>query len=272
MIDRCVFGMHHLNITQIGSLYDGKTHLSHCSYELDLAGQDSGIDYWYNELPHTYWKVAGRFGSKNTGNTWFFWSCDKDGKAIPVRWADGTDRVTTLAMTHSGADYRLGQIIAPHKVLYQEGTSGHAAGNHIHLEIAEGCVNRKIQNAKGYYNIVNIVDARRVMWILDGFTTVVSTKGLTFKHCDSATVEEEDDMIYIRAKRAALNVREKLSFNLLKTNNSTILRTIPKGQRARVTHFTERFEADGFEWCQVEYDGISGYCQMDTTYYLLERD
>lgn len=271
MTDRLVFGMHHLNITQIGSLYDGKTHLSHASYELDLAGEDSGIDYWYNKMPNTYWKIAGRFGSKSTGNTYFFWSCDATGKAIPVRWADGTDRVTTLAMTHSNADYKLGKIIAPGEIMYQEGTAGHASGNHIHLEIAEGCVNRKIQNAKGYYNIVNIVDARRVMWILDGYTTVVNTKGLNFKHCDKVPVEEED-VIYIRAKRSALNIRQGLEFNAFKTNTTKVLKTIPKGERAKVTHFTQRFEKDGFEWCQVEYDGVSGFCQMDMQYYLLERE
>ena len=276
MIDRCVIGMHHLNITQIGSYYDGKKHLSHCSWELDLAGSDGGIDYWFNKLPNTYWKTAGRFGNKSTGNTWFFWSCDKDGKAIPVRCADGKDRVITLAMTHSNADYRLGTIIPPEGILYQEGTAGHAAGAHIHLEIAEGCVLRKIQNAKGYWNIVGIMDARKVLFIWDKFTKVIDTKGLNFKHCDKVTVDDEgEEMIYFIAQNAPCRIREKLQFTSGKPS-AKILATMPKGAKAQVTHFTERFEKDGYEWFQVKYttpsgDIIEGYVQGDLQSYLVKK-
>ena len=48
-MDRLIFGMHHLNITQAGSLLDGKEHYSHPNAAIDLAGEDSGIDYWYNK-------------------------------------------------------------------------------------------------------------------------------------------------------------------------------------------------------------------------------
>ena len=278
MIDRCVFGMHHMTITQIGHNYDGKTHLSHDSWELDLSGSDSGIDFYFNKMPHTYWKIAGRFGNKSTGNTWFFWSCDKDGKAIPVRCADGKDRVITLAMTHSNADYRLGTIIAPEKILYQEGTAGHAAGNHIHLEIAEGCVNRKVINSKGYYNIVGIMDARKVLWILDGFTKVVDTKGLTFKHTDSATVQEavmEKGKLYFVAQSSPARIRKTLSFTDGRPIGA-IMATMPRGAFAEITHFTQRHEADGFEWFQVKYitqtgDEVSGYVQGDLQAYIIRK-
>lgn len=277
--DRCVFGMHHLNITQIGRLYDGKTHLSHETWELDLAGSDPECDYWINKMPNTWWKVAGRFGTKSTGNTHFFWSCDRNGKAIPVRCADGKDRVITLAMTHSNADYKLGSIIAPSQVMYQEGTAGHASGNHIHLEVAEGCVLRKVPNAKGYYNIVGIMDARKVFFILDGYTTVVNTKGLNFKHTDSAEVREktgDDDMIYFVAKTCPCRVRQSLSFTN-KRPSGKILATIPKGGKALVTHFTQRHELDGYEWFQVKYttptgEVINGFVQGDLQSYLLRKE
>ena len=45
MTDRMIFGMRVLNITQAGTKLTGKPSLSHVSYELDLAGSDSGIDY-----------------------------------------------------------------------------------------------------------------------------------------------------------------------------------------------------------------------------------
>lgn len=40
--------MHVLNITQSGTLLDGKPNLSHPNYALDLAGSNSGIDPYYN--------------------------------------------------------------------------------------------------------------------------------------------------------------------------------------------------------------------------------
>lgn len=273
MTDRCVFGMRYLNISQIGSYYDGKTHLSHCTWEIDVCGVDSGIDYYFNKLPETWWKTAGRFGNKSTGNTWFFWSCDRTGKAIPVRCADGKDRVITLAMTHSGADYRLGKIVAPQEILYQEGVSGAATGNHIHLEVAEGCVLRKIPNASGYYNIVGIMDVRKVLWILDGFTTVINTKGLSFRHCKSARVEEDEEMIYFVADTLPCRIRKTLDFKNGKPCGK-ILGTIPKGGKAEVTHFTERHEKDGYEWFQIRYitptgEIIEGYVQGDLIAYKL---
>ena len=69
MTDRMIFGMRVLNITQAGTALTGKPSLSHVSYELDLAGSDSGIDYWHNWMPETCWYCAGSFGTKATGNT-----------------------------------------------------------------------------------------------------------------------------------------------------------------------------------------------------------
>lgn len=189
-IDRMVFGMHDLNITQAGAKATGKTSYSHPSYELDLAGSDSGIDYWYNKMPNTSWYCAGSFGTKSTGNTRFFWSVDSSGNAKKVLCADGQERLITLAMTHSGKNYQVGKIYGCNEVLYQEGTAGKATGNHIHLEVCAGHVKTKVKNSYGYYNLANMLDPRNVFFILDGYTTVRSTAGLTFKHTDTVEVNE----------------------------------------------------------------------------------
>lgn len=57
--DRICFGHKTINISQIGSGYDGGNHYSHVSYELDLAGEDSGVDVWRNKMPNTLWYCAG---------------------------------------------------------------------------------------------------------------------------------------------------------------------------------------------------------------------
>ena len=185
MTDRMIFGMRVLNITQAGTSLTGRPSLSHVSYELDLAGSDSGIDYWYNWMPETCWYCAGSFGTKATGNTRFYWSVDKNGKAKKVLCADGKERYLTLAMTHSSRNYPVGEIIGYKGIMYQEGAAGKATGNHIHLEVCEGRVKTKYRNAKGNYNLPNMLDPRSVFFICDSLTTVMNTHGLTFRHCSS---------------------------------------------------------------------------------------
>lgn len=280
MIDRCVFGMKTLNVSQIGSGYDGKNHYSHTGYELDLCGEDSGRDVWRNMMPNTFWRCVGKWGTPFTGNTRFFWPCDKSGTVKKVLLADGTADVVTLAMTHSNADFTVGKIYGFGAIMYQEGTAGQATGNHIHLEVCRGCVTRKVMNAKGGYNLPNMEDARKVFWVLDGYTTVRNTQGLTFKHCQRVEYEpieeqEGEDVVTLHPIKTSVNVRKALQFKGGK-NVSEIVATIPEGDSATVTHFTQRFEKDGYEWCQVKYtkpDGVtvSGFCQLDTRAYLLKK-
>ena len=193
-MDRLVFGMHHLNISQVGTLIDGKPHYSHPNAALDLCGQDSGEDFFWNKEADTCFYCSGAFGTKATGNTRFFVSCDYQGKQKKVMCADGKERVVTLAMTHSGRDFRLYHIYEPNELMYSEGVQGKATGFHIHLEVAEGSVKTKywddklkVYRMKGEMNPVN------AFFILDGFTTVVNTQGLKFKHCDTTVVKQATD-------------------------------------------------------------------------------
>lgn len=276
--DRMVFGMHHLNITQTGAGYGVQNSLSHCSFELDLAGEDSSVDYWFNKLPDTCFKCTGRFGTRSTGNTFFFVTCDAAGTAKKVLCADGVYRVITLAMTHSNRDAVLGKIYKYNEVMVTEGNQGYVQGIHLHVECCEGLVVRKIQNSKGFWNLPGMLDARKVFWVLDGWTTVVSTHGLTFKHCKSAVVEpekEDDEPMYFYAVKSPARVRAKLEF---KNGNpcAKILTTMPTGSKAKITHCTNRFEEDGYEWFQVEYTTptgktYAGYVQGDLQAYLIKR-
>lgn len=82
-------------------------------------------------------------------------------------------------------------------------------------------------------------------------------------------------MIYLQPKKVGANIRKALTFSKGK-NVSEIVGFIPVGKKARITHFTERFEADGYEWCQVEYTTptgatVAGYVQGDLQAYLVKR-
>lgn len=279
--DRMVFGMHHLNITQIGSKYDGKEHLSHAEFEIDCAGEDNGIDYYFNKLPNTHFKCTGRFGTRSTGNTFFFVTCDASGNAKKVLCADSNYRVITLAMTHSNRDAVIGKVYGYNQILVSEGTQGHAFGNHIHIECCEGLVVRKVMNSKGYWNLPNMMDVQKVFWILDGWTTVVDTKGLTFQHCAKAEVVNdvvmEKGKLYFVADRLPCRIRKTLDFKSGKPVGK-ILTTMPVGAFAEITHLTNRHEKDaqGYEWMQVTYqtptgDKVSGYVQGDLSAYLIKK-
>lgn len=76
------------------------------------------------------------------------------------------------------------------------------------------------------------------------------------------------------AKKEMLNIRQSLTFSGGK-NTSKVLHTLKKGDRATITHFTQRFEADGYEWAQVQLivddQTINGYVQLDTKSYLISK-
>lgn len=179
--DRLIFGMKCLNVSQIGSGYDGKNHYSHVSYEVDLAGMDSGVDVWRNKMPNTLWYCAGAWGTSSTGNTRFFWSYGTDKKPKKVLCSDGALRYITLALTHSNKSYSVGKYYSADEIMYQEGTSGYATGNHIHLEVCAGHIKTKTKNSKGGYNLANMLRADKCFFLLNGYSYIKNGGGLNWK-------------------------------------------------------------------------------------------
>lgn len=170
-----------LNVSQVGSGYDGKNHYSHTSFEVDLAGMDTGVDVWRNKMPNTRWYCAGAWENASTGNTRFFWSYGKDGKPKKVLCADGALRYTTLALTHSKRSFTVGKFYGYDEIMYQEGTSGYATGNHIHMEICAGHVRQKYRNSKGGYILANMLRANQMLFLLDGYSYIRNGGGLSWK-------------------------------------------------------------------------------------------
>lgn len=272
-MEKIYAGMHHWNVSQIGSGYDGKEHYTHTLYEVDVCGEDGGIDFYRNYNKEIYFKCTGRFGTRQSGNTFFFLTTDKSGYAKKVLCADGKERVITLALTHSDRNAQIGKVYGFSEILVSEGTQGLAAGNHIHIEAAEGYILRKVVNKKGYYVLPNMLPLNNVLWICDDYTTVVNGGGIPWRHCRIKGTDE--DMIYFIAKKGPVRIRKSLTYKDGKACGE-VLATIPKGGKAEITHFTQRFEKDGYEWFQIRYvtetgKEINGYVQGDLTYYLLAR-
>ena len=266
--DRLIFGMKCLNVSQIGSGYDGKNHYSHVSYEVDLAGMDTGVDVWRNKMPNTLWYCAGSWGNASTGNTRFFWSYGTDKKPKKVLCADGALRYITLALTHSNKSYIVGKYYSHDEIMYQEGTSGYATGNHIHLEVCAGHTRTKVQNSKGGYNLANMLRADKCFFLLNGYSYIKNNGGLSWKTTNTVpytvnssstssegTIKHGFVKGYGKGKKmvtkVALNMRSDAS------TKSSIVKTLAKG--TTVTYYGYYAYNGSTVWYRVTDGKKEGY-------------
>ena len=260
--DRLTFGMKCLNVSQIGSAYDGRNHYSHVSYEVDLAGMDTGADVWRNKMPNTLWYCAGAWGNAKTGNTRFFWSCDKNGKAKKVLCADGYLRYITLALTHSNRNFSVGHYYKFDEIKYQEGTSGRATGNHIHLEVCAGHVRTKYRNRAGGYNLANMLPANRMMFLLNGYSYIRNGGGLSWKTTSKVTYTDsssssKDTFQKGYEKGKAFTTKVNLNLRSEPNTSSKVLLTIPKGKKCYYYGYYRM--VNNVVWFRVSYGGKEGY-------------
>ncbi len=266
--DRLIFGMKTMNVSQIGSGYDGKNHYSHISYEVDFCGEDSGIDVWRNKMPNTLWYCAGTWGNSSTGNTRFFWSYDKNKQPAKVLCADGTLRYITLALTHSNKNFTVGHYYGLDEVMYQEGTSGYATGNHIHVEVGNGHIKTKTKVNSSAWILSPMLRADKCFFVLSGYTTIRNGGGLSWKTTKTVPYTPKSSSTSSSGKithgfvkgygkgkkmvtKVALNMRNDAS-----TKSSTI-KTLPKG--TTVYYYGYYAYNDGIVWYRVTDGKNEGY-------------
>lgn len=163
-----------LNVTQ------GDFEGNHPFYASDLAGADTGRDLYY--APCDVVCVAT---NPSDGNAVWWQSVDK------VRHANGTIDYLTQMILHDnnldgiyvGVVYKQGQQIA------QEGKTGYATGNHLHVEFAVGKFTKRYEkNDKGYY-LPNGVAIEDVCFI-DNTTLKGSCANWNWKYTNDVPVVE----------------------------------------------------------------------------------
>lgn len=179
--------MHTINITQKpGGSY------SHPNGALDLAGSDSGIDFFFCRVG--YLKCIGEWGPYNT---YFFQPCNAAGVPVKVRCADGKERIVTIALTHSQKKYiksTVGKIYSQGQAVYEEGHLGgkNLSGNHIHCEVATGTRTKKYYDSKlNVYRMSGELDPSKVFFIDTSFSKIKSLDGLSFKTVTGPEVIEK---------------------------------------------------------------------------------
>lgn len=170
------FPMEYMNITQGNNV---GTHIG--TNALDNAGKDAGIDPTF--APCDMHLVA--YDSQANGNAVFFESNQ------PVLFRDGTVNYATFMFIHdnsisdivayanAGNTWKQGQEFG------DEGTTGYATGNHVHMEVAKGKFQYMYaRNGYGTYYLPNNVSADTA-FVTDG-TTIINKN--TFRNWGSSNV------------------------------------------------------------------------------------
>lgn len=158
-MEKAKFPMPTMDITQG---YNEGTHKG--TYALDLAGEDTGIDWVL--APFTGKVVKTLSGTY--GNWYWFESLE------PVLCANGEMTKLTCMFGHDNAiRHNVGDVIKQGEHLCLEGTSGNATGNHCHLEVGLGeFVGTWYPNQYGIYMIYNAVKPNEYLCLPDDYRVV----------------------------------------------------------------------------------------------------
>ncbi len=167
-----MFPMTYLNISQ--GVNGSYSHLG--TKAIDITGKDTGIDAAY--APFT--GVVKRIYKKYV--VWLE-------SSSPVIYADGTVDYMTIMVMHDNdtSDLYVGKTIKQGAHFFDEGTTGNATGNHIHMECGKGRFqgNGWYQNTAGNWVIYNSIEPYKALHISSS-TVVKNGYGYSWKTANHA--------------------------------------------------------------------------------------
>lgn len=167
-----IFPMEYMNISQ--GVNGQFSH--HGTNALDLCGKDGGIDPAYAPFSGTVVRIY-------QGYTIWFQSNN------PVIYADGTIDYMTVMMIHDNdtSDLWVGKQIKQGEHLFDEGTTGYATGNHIHLECGRGKYAGWYENNYGWWMISNSILPYSALLVSNN-TKIIDGEGYNWKKVNSGGV------------------------------------------------------------------------------------
>lgn len=241
------FGMTCLNISQ--GRYNAYSHKNNNAY--DLCGIDSGIDKFttFNDL---YCLNFQSYKSTGFGNTVLYYDKDND---------------VTLAFTHSNVtSWKVGQTYKSGEVIYYEGTTGKATGNHIHLEIGKGK-----QTKKAYFKDIKLwklkdeINIEDYFYIDKSYTTIKNDKGYLFSYTqevakkDTMSIKEGyQEIVYNNHK---IHVYKQLDIQDIGMMSADTVKTIDKIDDNHV-HYC-KINANYFNLSTGEHYGVEQSFTLD---------
>ena len=208
-MEKAVLMMDYLRVTQSpNGSYSHKGDLA-----IDIAGKDTGID----PLKAPFTGIIKRI--YNNGNAVWLESINK------VLYADGTiDYMTVLTMHDNDiTNLKVGDTVKQGIIYYNEGTSGNANGNHIHLATGKGKFTGTgwYKNEYGSWCINNQINVTKALFLLDT-VKVLDSGGLSFKRTDTLVENYitytvvAGDTLYKLARTYKTTVSEIVKLNNIK--------------------------------------------------------
>jgi len=155
-MEKAKFVMPTMTVTQG---YDIGTHKG--TYALDLAGEDTGIDWVLAPFTGTIKKIlSGSYGN------WYWFESNEE-----VLCANGEITKLVAMFGHDNkVRHNVGDVIKQGEHLCAEGRSGNTTGNHCHLEIAKGeYVGTWYKNSNGVYMLYNAVKPNEYLCVPDNY-------------------------------------------------------------------------------------------------------
>lgn len=160
-IQKAMFIMDTINISQ--GMYGLYSHQG--SKAIDMCGRDGGQD-------PAYAPFDGHVVNVSVNSASMFFESNN-----PVEFADGTVDYMTIQVIHDDnvGRFYVGQTFLQGEHFFNEGSSGNATGNHIHLECAKGTFQGQYQNSEGVWCLKNQINPYDALYlyestiIIDGY-------------------------------------------------------------------------------------------------------
>ena len=190
-MERPLFPMLNVSISQ--RAYSTGSHKT--LQAIDINGEGTGIEHGRAPCMVKVLKVLDK-AKTGFNNTVLYGTCDEKGKPAEVLCADGLSRILTFALTHDNniSDIKVGKIYKQWEIFYQEGTTGQATGNHIHLEIGIGWQYNKYKDSYGNYALKNLIAANKVLWLKKDLH-VIKNRGLNGYTFSYIPEQREENMV-----------------------------------------------------------------------------
>lgn len=163
---KAMFIMDTVNISQ--GMYGSYSHQG--SKAIDLAGKDGGTD-------PAYAPFDGKVVYMSTSAAYIIYQ-----SLNPVEFADGTVDYMTVWVMHDDnvGRFYVGQTFSQGQHFFNEGSSGYATGNHIHLECAKGTYEGQYKNDSGVWCIKNQINPYDALFLSES-TNIIDGYGYNWR-------------------------------------------------------------------------------------------
>ena len=237
---RILMPMTNVNITQ-----KEKGSFSHRGINaIDLAGKNSKIE---NVFAPVDMKIVAMYKYNSMGNCVIATSLQK------VMFADGTLNYATFQFMHDNniSNLKIGKKIKQWQVFYQEGTTGFATGNHIHLAVKKGLFDGFDKNG---WSLKGAIKSVKAFVLVKGIHNIINLLGIDYKTKSSKTYTAPTIKKWAKKKKFKSKVND---LNVRLTPNPKTGKVYRKlSKKSKAIKYYGEIVANGYKW--YVYKNIKG--------------